>query len=48
MDTLNINSLLRKSKGFVGTFPRDMMPKYFKRLALIIVNTDTSKDPGEH
>ena len=48
MDTKTINSLLKNTKNFVGTFACDVLPKKFKKPALFIANTDPSNKPGEH
>lgn len=48
MDTHQINSLLRKYNLFKGTFPRDMIPSPESRPAAFIVNTDSSREDGEH
>jgi hypothetical protein len=49
MDTTTINSLLKNIDGFVGTYPRDMIPLNIKhRPSTMIVNTHTSDKPGEH
>jgi len=49
MNTQDINQLLHGQTGFLGTFPRDRLPTVIKRRPSgIIVNTDTSNEPGEH
>ena len=49
MDTLDLNHLLRNQTGFLGTFPRDQLPKRIKRRPSgIIINTDASDAPGRH
>jgi hypothetical protein len=51
MDTQTINQLLFKADGFLGAFPRDLIPlnvtQKQKSLAMI-VNTHTSEKSGEH
>jgi len=48
MNTNQINYSLKKYKNFIGTFPRDTIPKFNKKPFGIIVNTDSSNAPGEH
>jgi hypothetical protein len=52
MDTQQINklmSLIKCNHGkFLGTFARDKMPLTPKRPCGFIVNTDPSKEKGEH
>ena len=50
MNTLQLNSLLTSYKCFIGTFPRDLLPKkkIKKRPCAIIVNTDELFNPGQH
>ena len=46
MNTLEINSLLKKYFSFVGVFSRDTLPKI--TCGTLIANTDPSTKPGEH
>jgi hypothetical protein len=50
MDTSQINYLLSKYDCFMGTFPRDLLPKtkITKRPCAFIINTDDSLNPGQH
>jgi hypothetical protein len=49
MDTLTINKLLQNVKGYIGAFPRDLIPTHInKRPISLIVNSHTSDKPGEH
>jgi hypothetical protein len=50
MNTLEINQLLSDYQCFIGTFPRDLLPKkqIKKRPCALIVNTDDSTNPGQH
>jgi hypothetical protein len=48
MNTLEINKLLSPYKCYCGTFARDQLPVIKKRPCAIIMNTDTSLEPGEH
>lgn len=48
MDSTTINKLLKNYSGYLGTFPRDMLPKIQQLPATLIVNTDPSTEPGEH
>jgi len=48
MDTLDLNKMLKHNKIFLGTFPCDMLPKNVQYPLGIIVNTDTSTQPGSH
>ena len=49
MDTQDLNHLLRDQAGFLGTFPRDQLPKTIQRRPSgIIINTDASNAPGSH
>ncbi len=50
MNTQEINNLLSNVDCFIGTYARDILPKYqikTKPCALII-NTDESSKPGQH
>jgi hypothetical protein len=48
MDTEEINCMLSKDDMFRGTYPCDKIPRFQKRPATVIVNTDSSNKPGEH
>jgi hypothetical protein len=48
MDNYEINSFLKKYRNYIGTFPRDKLPKNMPVNSGCIINTDTSKGPGEH
>ena len=51
MDTLLLDEKLSKFKAcFIGTFARDKLPKIkiTIRPSFLIMNTDTSENPGEH
>lgn len=52
MNTKEINYILKtnleKIDCFIGTFARNMLPKITKKPAVIILNNDTSKEPGSH
>jgi hypothetical protein len=48
MDSRKINSLLRHTKEFIGTFARDKLPFKVSKPAGLIANTDPISKPGEH
>ena len=49
LTTSIINAKLRKLDCFVGTYPRDMLPKTLHQsTAALVINTDTSDKPGQH
>jgi hypothetical protein len=50
MNSQEINNILHKICGdiFIGVFARDRLPTEPKRPALMVVNTDKARDPGEH
>ena len=48
MNTLEINNILSELKPFVGTFASDNCPPIRRRPSGIIINTDPSKEGGEH
>ena len=48
MNTIEINNFLLNFKNFKGTYPRDLLPKSLEKNCGIVINTDTSQEPGEH
>ncbi|SRR6266700_181399 len=48
MDTITINKNLNNLKGFIGTFPRDGLPKRVATPCSLVVNTDPSHGQGQH
>src|SRR5688500_3940890 len=48
MDTFGINQILKDTKGYLGAFPRDKLPKPKTFPASLIINTDASNQSGEH
>ncbi len=50
MNTIQINELLSEYDCFIGTYPRDLLPKEKIKIrpCALIVNTDESSKPGEH
>jgi hypothetical protein len=48
MNTYEINNYLKNEKCYIGTFPRDKLPKYKVNNCALIINTDPSYKPGEH
>ena len=50
MDTINLDRVLANVSGFIGTFPFDELPAKPSSSAdfSVIINTDSSKGPGEH
>jgi len=52
MNAQEINRILRNICGevFIGVFARDRLPReeQLQRPALMVVNTDKARDPGEH
>lgn len=48
MNTTTINHHLRNLPCFIGTFPRDQLPKLKNKPCGVIFNTDDSKRPGSH
>jgi len=48
MDTITINKSLSNTPGFIGTFPRDKLPKLTSVPCSFIANTDNSDAPGQH
>jgi hypothetical protein len=50
MNTYQINSLLSHLKCFIGTYPRDLLPKNPIKIrpCALIINTDKASEPGEH
>ena len=48
MNTRDINKYLNKYIEFFGTYPKDILPKALARSGGVVINTDTSKGPGEH
>jgi hypothetical protein len=49
MDSLQINNLMNEVKNYIGTFSRDTLPQNIsKGHKILIANTDTSYEPGEH
>jgi hypothetical protein len=50
MNTVQINFLLSNYDCFIGTFPRDLLPKnkITKRPCALVINTDDSLNPGQH
>ncbi len=50
MNTQEINSLLSNYECFIGTYPRDVLPKnrIQSKPCAIIINTDESTKPGQH
>jgi hypothetical protein len=49
MNTNEINIKLSSIKNFIGTFPRNLLPKSkIKKPAFLVINTDPSNKPGEH
>lgn len=48
METIEINKALSHIKSFVGTFPRDRLPKYVGSPSACVINTDLSSAPGAH
>ena len=44
----DLNKKLQNVKCFVGSFPRDKIPRVKSLPAALIMNTDTSTQPGEH
>jgi len=49
MNTEQINYLLSDYKCFIGTYPRDLLPKQIcTKPCAVIINTDDSSKPGQH
>ncbi|MDI9312985.1 MAG: Ulp1 family isopeptidase [Limnohabitans sp.] len=49
MDSRQIEKILKNNTLFKGVYPRDKIPRIFNnRPSGIIVNTDSSLEPGEH
>ena len=46
--TQDLNKALKNVPYFMGTFPRDSIPKVSRRPAAFIINTDSKNEPGEH
>ena len=46
MDTHEINKALHNTKGFLGTFALDQIPKVNHYPAGLVINTDSSNKPG--
>ena len=44
----DLNKKLKNVKCFIGSFARDKLPKVKSLPAALIINTDTSTQPGEH
>ncbi len=43
-----IRKVLSKTKTFIGTYPRDMLPKQVPWPCSLIINTDVASEPGQH
>ena len=48
MNTIEINVCMKAYNRYIGTFPRDLLPLLIPKYTGVIVNTDKSKNPGEH
>jgi hypothetical protein len=48
MNTLEINKYLGGFSQFIGTYPKDLLPKIHGLPIGIVINTDSSYEPGEH
>lgn len=48
MNTTEINECFRGENYFIGTFPRNLLPRTKMRPCAMIVNTDAANEPGEH
>ncbi len=48
MNTLEINKYLKDFSQFKGTYPKDLLPKIYGLPIGIVINTDSSDEPGEH
>ena len=50
METREIDAEMKDYDCYIGTFARDLMPKYkiYKRPLALIMNTDISSKPGQH
>ena len=48
MNTIQIDKKLDKVKGFLGAFPYDQIPKSKKKLFSLVINTSSSRGPGDH
>lgn len=48
MNTAAVNKALQTSSIFKGTFPRNCIPTFKSKPYAVVVNTDSSSEPGEH
>jgi hypothetical protein len=50
MDTKQILTILKQTinGGCLGVFPSDLLPEKFQKPSALVVNTDSSNQPGKH
>src|SRR6266436_1206731 len=48
MDSKEIGVEMTKYKQFIGVFPRDSLPKIYRKPCGLVINTDSAGEPGEH